>query len=526
MKLRNRFKLFYLLVVKAFFLVFTIEGVYAQSIESQKYSVFNVLDKGAEIPGVSAFLLVKSKNTPSDSALTKVKAGIWHSDTLSNIQNLLFLSNRLVLDTFASKEIQFLIFDDPADSTALETYFGDLVKNEIYIPDLGPALPNSQGELIILGNKIPFKPFYKIKIQILSDMRMILLIVVLSLFFVIALILVLAISVIKTRKKAHDVQVARFKNLIYEPLSRLLFEFSLEELKEMDVAELTAFFPVKFIKQKLFQDVLIQELISLNKNMKGDFKPKIKLVYRKLSLDVRSCEKLKSNRWDIINTGITEINELDLVEALPKIRNFVNSKNFYIRSNAVGTLMNISPQLDLNILATQTYPLSRWQQMNYLRIVRYKKNIGDIEILFRSGNESVRIFAIKTIEVLGLANELEPLTEKYPSFSDKEKIAALKCFRSFGFIPNTKVLYPDLESENEELVLQSIGLLKIMEDSEVLETLFNKLVANPSFALRKTILGFVFQVDKNAYFSYLENNADEMTRAIHLHLTDPILSNV
>lgn len=142
---------------------------------------------------------------------------------------------------------------------------------------------------------------------------------------------------IKARKKEKEILTKRFKDLTYEPLSNLLFEKSLEEIMEYSKQDLEQFLPTNYLSRPLFKTVLIQEIISLNKNMKGDFKLKLKLIYRKLDLHQFTLARLKSKRWDEVATGIVEINEMDLTEALPEMERLVSNKNFYIRSNAVAT---------------------------------------------------------------------------------------------------------------------------------------------------------------------------------------------
>ena len=498
----------------------------AQQYKLDRLSIFTTLQNEAEIPGVSAFLRIGPYEDFPGKNFGSVGKKYWHSDTITNVYQVISLGDSLNSASIFSTEVIYLLFDSEVDSLSLETYFEDLVRNEIFIPTVVNSVPNSEGELILMGNKIPYKPFYRLKIQILSDFRMILLISVLSLFSITALVLVIVIFVIKTRKKANDLQIARFKSLIYAPLCQLLFEFSLEELIEMDKAKILQFLPSKYIDQLLFKDVLIQEMISLNKNMKGDFKPKIKQIYRKLELDKRTFEKLSSKKWDIKATGISESNELDLFEAQEVIQTFVNSKNFYVRSQAIATLMNLSPDLKFDVLAAQTYPLSKWQQMTYLRIIRYKKSKGNLDVLFASSNISVRIFAIKVIEVLGLIDQLDLLCSHYSSVTKQEKIAMVKCFQSFGFVPNSSIFFQDLNSEDDELVIPIIRFFTTIGETGAVNILSKRLSMESSFPMIKAILEFIYKTEKSTYDQIISESFSEEFEAIHLHLTDPLLSHV
>lgn len=498
----------------------------AQQAKDESVSVFLTLKSEAEVQGISAFLRVGPTELSPGEGFRPVGKNIWHSDTLTNISTLISIADTLKHSSGQSPELIYLLFQAEVDSVSLQTYFEDLLNNEIFIPTKKNEIPNSDGELILMGNKIPFQPFYKLKIQILSDFRMILLISVLSLFSITVLILVLVIFVVKTRKKNQNLLISRFKSLVYEPLCQLLFEFSLEELKEMNRDKILSFFPSRYADQLLFKDILIQEMISLNKNMKGDFKPKIKLIYRTLNLHERTLGKLKSKKWDVIATGISEANELDLVEAQSIIEKFVNSNNFYVRSQAIATLMNLSTDLKFGVLAAQNYPLSKWQQMYYLRIIKYKKSKGNIELLLGSANISVRVFAIKIIEVLGLVDQLELLGNRYQTATPEEKIATVKCFYSFGFVPDSNVFFEDLMSDKNDLVIPIIKLFTLIGEQEAIGIVLNRLTNETPFQLKKSILEFVFKTNRAIYEGYIKQNSSREIEAIHLHLTDPLLAHV
>ncbi|HCX74316.1 MAG TPA: hypothetical protein DHU93_01660, partial [Algoriphagus sp.] len=101
---------------------------------------------------------------------------------------------------------------------------------------------------------------------------------------------------------------------------------------------------------------------------------------------------LKDSRWDIIASGLVQVNEMDLSELINEVKSFTNSKNFHVRSLAGATLLNLSEKVDLSFLKDQDYPLSDWQQMNYLRIIKFvgSSKFLNIPILFKSKNPSVR----------------------------------------------------------------------------------------------------------------------------------------
>ncbi|MBW3466739.1 hypothetical protein EGN73_02765 [Arthrospiribacter ruber] len=498
-------------------------------VEFNSIPIEEVMLKGRELPGVRFLytVTIPSQSDLSGYALSKSGRGnIWTSDTLNFYLDALAIKDT-VQNTFELEgEIQSLLFDEKIDRDGLQAYFDNLVRNELYILEAEEEAEERIGELVVLGNKIPFKPYYKLKIQVLTDIRMIILITFLSFFVLAAIILVVVIFVIKTKKRNRDVLVRRFKDLCYEPLSNFLFEHSLEEIQQMDKYGIVEKLPKNLMHKPLFKDVMIQEIISLNKNMKGEFKQKLKLIYRKLELDKHTLQKLEAKRWDIITTGIVEINEMDVVEAEGKVMKFVNHQNFYIRSNAVATLLNISNDTDLNVLADQEYPLSRWQQMIYYRIIRYTKDKRNIGHLLESKNQSVRVFGIKLIRYLGLIDQLEKLLGMFEIASEAEKIEMIRCFNLFGFIDSLERVYAVLKSDNQTLVLESIKLIENLGEKISTTALFEFCKLTSDFEAKKAAMRAIYKLDPSIFEAYFSESEDEVENKINLHLKDPVLANV
>src|SRR5690606_27187943 len=109
---------------------------------------------------------------------------------------------------------------------------------------------------------------------------------------------------------------------------------------------------------------------------------------------------------------------------LSEVKKHVNSPNFYIRSQAVATILNLSESIDLSFLRGQKFPLSRWQQMNYLRIIKYLHATRNLHIntLFDSENSSIRLFGYKLVRMLGRVDLLAELEEKFILSSVEGKI--------------------------------------------------------------------------------------------------------
>lgn len=493
-----------------------------------------VLENADEIPGLEFIIYFKADKDTTDLTLLNLSQhadsiNFWISDTIHLYIEAKELNADLSLLNQGSGSINYLLFKREVTESAVVEYLDNLIRNELFVPlSIANSSFGNEGELVLLGTNTPFRPFYKLKVKILTDVKMLLLLVCLSMFLIASLIMVLVMFVIKSKKRRKEILTLRFKNLCYGPISDLLFDDEMQKLNQLKKDDLVELFPKGHLEIDLFKDVMIQEIISLNKNMKGDFKARLKLIYRKLDLDKHSIKKLSLKRWDKVASGIVEINEMDINEAAPLVEKFTSHENFYIRSNAVATMLNISNDMSLKVLAEQRYTLSRWQQMNYFRIIKYLNHKGNVEVnlLFESQNESVRVFGIKLVRYLGLVDRLSILQEMYGSASINEKIEILKCYNNFNYVDGLEDIHKDMGTSDKALLLNIVEVLKNLgsEISQIL--LMEYFKKTKDFECRLKILEAVNSLNPDLVTLKDFPNKDEEVDLILAHLKDPILSHV
>lgn len=492
--------------------------------------VDSLLFNGQEIPGLEFVIEIDSLDLSPDFANSRFYQsasfpGKWYSDTLGSYVETKALKELIPTERLGGTSIVYVLFKKESNSAAVLEYIDNLIRNEL----IAPIPATDGGELLLLASKNAFKPFHQIRLRILNDLKMIVLLFSLVLFFLASVFLVVFMFFVKSKKRRTDILTERFKSLCYEPLSNLLFEYELEELKEFSPQKIWGFFPNAQFGSKLFKDVMIQEIISLNKNMKGDFKTKLKLIYRKLNLVSHSFKKLESSHWDVVTTGLVEINEMDVLEAAPIVQKFTHHENFYIRSQAVATYLNISNDMSLQVLVHQTFPLSRWQQMTYFRIIRFSNSQGikvEVERLFDSYNESVRIFGYRIVRYLGLVDRLEMLSQKYPGATRDEKIEILKCFDAFSYTEALDLVQTDVYTEDASLYVSVMKVLQNIGTDTTQSILIGRIEHLVDFDCLKATIEALKTMNPLVFEKELESSINEEIRQMIAHLQDPILSDV
>ncbi|HSF52883.1 MAG TPA: hypothetical protein VLA71_03990, partial [Algoriphagus sp.] len=315
---------------------------------------FLILQK--EVPGLSYRYLLSEKKLSeslvSDSVyrFSKTDSG-FVSGLFSDFNRIKELEIPLIRDSLRYR-LQYVIFSEPSSQSGTQEYLANLIRNGDYQVKFEEV--ETSEDLVSLASKSPYSPFQKVKLRFFSDYQLFGVTVIIFFFFFVAFIMIVFMLVMKVRKNKRENLLKEYERIIIDPLTSLLFEKELKEIQDMDQKELNDFFPDQLLSKPLYKDVLIDRIIGLNKKMKGEFKEKLKALYKKLGLVKISIESLQNKKWDRVTMGLVQINEMDLVEALPEVKKFTDSSNFHIRSQAVATLLNLSEKVDLTFLRDQT----------------------------------------------------------------------------------------------------------------------------------------------------------------------------
>ncbi|SIN75673.1 hypothetical protein [Algoriphagus halophilus] len=493
---------------------------------------FKFLEQQEEIPSLEYRYKLELKEgyeallSDSTFQFSQLDNSTWVSKTYPNFSSWYAAGAEYLAVDSPLLQPEFLVYEEISDYQATQDYVSNLWRNQdIFIPESSPEVGD---ELVMLANLVPYEPMVKYRFHFFSDFKLVIVVSLIVFFLIMAIGMILFMLVIKTRHSKIEALKEKYEAQIIGPLSAVLFEKSEEEIELMRDADIYAIFPEKDFKKKLFKEVLIEKIISLNKKMKGDFKDKLKSLYKKFKLDVISFQNLKSKRWDVVTRGLVEINEMDLVEALPQVRELTNASNFYIRSQSIATLLNLSEKVDLSTIKKQSYPLSRWQQMNYLRIIKYlhiQKSLK-IDTLFYGENQTIRLFGYKLVRMLGRVELVGQLAELAPKVDDVEKIEILKTYQIIGIHTEATFVNQCLRSDNPDLVVAAAKASGVIGDQVSAHILIELLNEQPNFQLKMLFLENLLKLDQSMYQEYISKSNDLELSQIHAHLVDPLLQHV
>lgn len=508
-----------------FFLFFAAQGQELDSLFSDSLQLHQELIRQQKIPNLSyQFRLMEEPASGLDSLFNfqQTDSG-WVSPIEANWAKADSLHG--VLAQF-NPSLEYVVYEDVTDHTGLKNYLQTLIQTGDFVPGYDPN--SSRIDLVLEASKDVFRPLHEYKLRILADYKLFWVTIIVMFFLVTAALMITSMMIFKSQRNKRENLKKEYDELIIGPLTSLLFEKELEEIKQITKADILAIFPDKLFDKPLFKQVMIERIIGLNKKMKGDFKDKLKAFYKAAGLMDITRRNLQSKRWDLITTGLVQVNEMDLSELLQEVKKHTNSSNFHVRSQSGATLLNVSSTVNLDFLRDQRYPLSEWQQMNYLRIIKFVHNAKSLELdkLFKSENQSVRLFGIKLVRMLGRLDLLSGLKDLSLKASDEEKIELLETYETIGAHMEVDFINACIQSSNPKLQLAAVKVAGQLGDEKSLQLIIDLFAHNPDFELKKSLMRSMYLLSPETFDRYTKDQFSEEIVRIRAHVLDPLLTHV
>ncbi len=241
----------------------------------------------------------------------------------------------------------------------------------------------------------------------------------------------LIVTLLSRISKISDLKKETELKAIYEALVLGVME---EEKGMLTPSEKSAF-QKKYLRNRFQKQLLVDELVALHKGLDGVLANRIQQLFITLDLDKFCLEKLRSGRWEIKASGINEIREMQISEAIPLIEKLVFDSEFLVRGNAQLALLELREERDsVGFLANLGYALSDWDQ---LRLHESLKARGEtkhdsFQMLFSAKHPSVIIFGIRMSSFFGCIYDIPALTQLSQHPNEEIRYQSIKALRNLG----------------------------------------------------------------------------------------------
>jgi hypothetical protein len=155
---------------------------------------------------------------------------------------------------------------------------------------------------------------------------------------------------------------------------------------------------VKIASNPFSRQILIDQMIDLSINLKGEIKDKTRALYLQLGLDKDSLEKAYSGQWHKNVKGFRELAFMNIRDAVDRMRECLNSSNEILRMEAQVAMVRLSDENPYQFLDFMEKPFSLWEQLTlHELVIQHELPVPPFGQWFRSQNLSVVIFALEMV---------------------------------------------------------------------------------------------------------------------------------
>lgn len=146
------------------------------------------------------------------------------------------------------------------------------------------------------------------------------------------------------------------------------------------------------------RQVLIDQMIDVSVNLKGESEEKLMRLYRELNLDADSLARARSRKWHKRIKGFRELAFMGIREGNDHIYKALNSRNEILRMEAQIALVRLSDENHFDFLSQMRRPFSLWEQITlHDLIIQHEIPVPDFQKWLSSSNPTVVMFALRMI---------------------------------------------------------------------------------------------------------------------------------
>ncbi len=254
---------------------------------------------------------------------------------------------------------------------------------------------------------------------------------------------------IQREKVLNEYLLERYQLL----LMNYLFDEEHQELAFLELDEVA--------DNRVSRQVLIDQMIDLSVNLKGEIKEEIQKLYLRLGLKRDSLEKAYSRKWHQNVKGFRELAFMNIREANEQIGKSVNANNEILRMEAQIAMVRLADGNPYEFLDVLEKPLSLWEQVTLHELqIQHNLEVPDFKQWFSSDNISVVMFSLEMVAWYKQRGVGKEILEMFEHENVQIRNTAYKVCGEIGLkmaLPAMIKRYPEETFNNKLEILQSFA---------------------------------------------------------------------
>ncbi len=343
----------------------------------------------------------------------------------------------------------------------------------------------------------------------------------------IIVLLALVISLLVSRyyfDKIGD-QKREVEDKINDFLTELIFsDLSTEQIK----VQINGFKKESIFKNKWCKYLILDKLILIKENIKHINPNIILIIYKQFDLHLYSQKLISKRKWYFKSLGFYHYRALDYKIKKGSIKPFLNSKNKYLKSNALISVISLSDE-KFDILNNYQDKISKADEMKILDLIYEKKSTIPDTIFdwLTNKNNSIVILAIKLIVRYRETFNIDQIKSLLNNEDIMVRKAIILAVRELYIIEANDVLIEKYSTEtniqNKISILKTLG---VIGDKETIGFVSKLIHDEKQMPIKFEIISCINKIDLDFFKNYkvIDPIEKNIINQIILHVNNPHLN--
>jgi len=217
------------------------------------------------------------------------------------------------------------------------------------------------------------------------------------------------------------------------------------------------------------RQALIDQMIDVSVNLKGDAEEKLCSLYLYLGLDRDSIKRAKDYRWHKKIKGFRELAFMNIKDANDAIYKALNSKNEILRMEAQIALVRLTDEDPFSFLFQLERPFSLWEQITlHELIIQHDLPVPEFSKFLKSSNPTVVMFALRMIREFRQKDSENDVRETLDHSSPEVRKLAVEVAGDLEMRSTLEVMKRMYKSQDYNTCLEIIKAMAKMPDPSLM----------------------------------------------------------
>jgi hypothetical protein len=217
------------------------------------------------------------------------------------------------------------------------------------------------------------------------------------------------------------------------------------------------------------RQVLIDQMIDVSVNLKGEESKRLIGLYKQLGLDRDSLARARDYRWHKKVKGFRELAYMNIREANDIIHKSLNSSNEILRMEAQIALVRLSENGHFKFLSQLKRPFSLWEQITlHDLIIQHNIPVPEFKKWLTSVNYSVVIFSLRMIREFRQTDAEEGIKNCLGHSSADVRLLAAQVAGDLGLSSTLEIMKRMYKNQDYKTCLEIVKSMGKMPDTSML----------------------------------------------------------